>query len=88
MGDSDLLAGFFSQSRWIWAQSLASQKSGILPNQTRAHIYNFQCGYIGSLETGKKKETLCQSTEDHEKQMKRFLLPAQLLIVVEAMQII
>ena len=57
-------------------------------SQPRLHIYNFQCGYIGSLETGKKKETLCQSTEDHEKQMKRFFLSAQLLIVEEAMQII
>ena len=54
VGDSDLLAGFFSQSRWIWAQSLANQKLGSHPNP--AHILKtFSVASLGVWEHWKKK---------------------------------
>ena len=55
VGDSDLLAGFFSQSRWIWAQSLANQKLGSHPNPAYIFI-TFSVASLGVWKQERRKK--------------------------------
>ena len=55
VGDSDLLAGFFSQSRWISAQSLANQKLGSHPNPAYIFI-TFSVASLGVWKQERRKK--------------------------------